>query len=197
MEIPLGNDRIHFREGERCQLLTPSMALPPLHERQNWTVGFDILSIPFTVRIVIAILENVPIFAGLHTQALELLLEHTKEQDYPQGDVIVREGEKSNSMFVIASGSVKVCKDFGAPDEIVLATLGPKDFFGEMCIVDTLPRCATIQANEPSTIFGISSMAFYSLYKTMPSQHSVLVLNIARDLSRRLRNLDAIFAAHH
>ena len=146
---------------------------------------------------MISILENVPIFAGLDTQALELLLEHTTEQEYPQGAVIVREGDKSNSMFVIASGSVKVCKDFGGPGEVVLATLGPKNFFGEMCIVDTLPRCATIQANEASTIFSISSMAFYSLYKTVPSQHSVLVLNIARDLSRRLRNLDEIFAAHH
>jgi CRP-like cAMP-binding protein len=79
----------------------------------------------------------------------------------------------------------------------MLATLGPKDFFGEMCIVDTLPRCATIQANEPSRVIGISSMAFYTLYKTMPAQHSVLVVNIARDLSRRLRALDTIFAAHH
>ena len=158
---------------------------------------FDILPIPITVTIVITILENVPIFAGLDTPALELLLEHTTEQQYPQGAVIVREGDKSNSMYVIASGSVKVYKDFGAVSEVVLATLGPKNFFGEMCIVDTLPRCATIQANEPATIFGISSMAFYNLYKTMPSQHSVLVLNIARDLSRRLRNLDAIFAGHH
>jgi CRP-like cAMP-binding protein len=146
---------------------------------------------------VITILENVPIFAGLQTQALQLLLEHTVEQEYPPGDVIVREGEKSNSMFVIASGSVKVCKDFGTPGEIVLATLGPKNFFGEMCIIDTLPRCATIQTNEPSTVFDISSRAFYHLYKAMPSQHSILVTNIARDLCRRLRHLDELFAAHH
>lgn len=144
-----------------------------------------------------ALLENVPIFAGLDSDALHLLLEHTKEEEHPEGGLIVREGEKSNSMFVIASGKVRVCKNFGAPEEIELATLGPKEFFGEMCIVDTLPRCATIQAREPSTVFSISSMAFYRLYKTMPAQHSILVLNIARDLSRRLRNLDALFAARH
>ena len=142
-------------------------------------------------------LENVPIFAGLDNQALQLLLEHTREQDYPEGELIIQEGEKSNSMFVIGSGRVRVCKNFGAANEIEIATLGPKEFFGEMCIVDTLPRCATIQAREPSTVFGISSMAFYRLYKSMPSQHSVLVLNIARDLSRRLRHLDALFAARH
>jgi CRP/FNR family cyclic AMP-dependent transcriptional regulator len=142
-------------------------------------------------------LENVPIFAGLDGHALHLLLEHTSEQDHPEGGLIVQEGEKSNSMFVIASGRVRVCKNFGETGEIELATLGAKEFFGEMCIVDTLPRCATIQAKEPSTVFSISSMAFYRLYKTMHTQHSILVLNIARDLSRRLRNLDALFAARH
>jgi len=146
---------------------------------------------------MITLLENVPIFAGLDCNALNLLLEHGREQEYPEGGVIVQEGEKSNSMFVIASGRVRVCKNFGAPDEVELAIVGPRDFFGEMCIVDTLPRCATIQAREPSTVCGISSMAFYRLYKAQPSQHSILVLNIARDLSRRLRNLDAQFAARH
>jgi CRP/FNR family transcriptional regulator, cyclic AMP receptor protein len=146
---------------------------------------------------VTSLLENVPIFAGLDGQSLQLLLEHTVEQNHTGGEVIVKEGEKSSSMFVIASGMVRVCKNFGLPGEIELATLGPKEFFGEMCIVDTLPRCATIQAREPSTVFSISSMAFYRLYKTMPAQHSILVLNIARDLSRRLRNLDALFAARH
>ena len=143
------------------------------------------------------LLENVPIFAGLDGPALRLLLEHTKEQNYLEGGLIVQEGETSNSMFVIGTGKVRVCKNFNAPNEIELATLGPKDFFGEMCIVDTQPRCATIQAREPATVFSISAMAFYRLYKSMPSQHSILVLNIARDLSRRLRNLDARFAAQH
>jgi CRP/FNR family cyclic AMP-dependent transcriptional regulator len=146
---------------------------------------------------VIALLENVPIFAGLDCHALHLLLEHTKEEDHPEGGLIVKEGEKSSSMFVIGSGKVRVCKNFGTPNEVELATLGEREFFGEMCIVDTLPRCATIQAKEQSTVFSVSSMAFYRLYKTMPSQHSILVLNIARDLSRRLRNLDALFAARH
>src|SRR5262249_2306151 len=136
---------------------------------QGRPLCFDIFSIRFSLTVVITILENVPIFAGLNAEALELLLGHTTEQKHHEGGVSVGEGGKSNSMFVIASGSVKVCKNFGTPEEVTLATLGPKDFFGEMCIVDTLPRCATIQANEPCDIVGISAMAFYKLYKTMPS----------------------------
>ena len=181
--------RLELLRGNRvAESPTPRISLPPLPlttSRQHLPSG------------VIALLENIPIFAGLANDALQLLLEHTKGQDFPEAELIVREGDKSSSMFVIASGQVRVCKNFGTANEVELATLGPKDFFGEMCIVDTLPRCATIQARTQSTVFSISSMAFYRLYKTLPSQHSILVLNIARDLSRRLRNVDALFAARH
>lgn len=144
-----------------------------------------------------SLLEKVPIFAGLNETALELLLQQAKQQDYPESAVVVREGESSNRFFLIGSGSVRVYKNFGQTDQIELATLGPKDFFGEMCILETLPRSATVQAAAPSTLFTISSLAFHKLYQDLPSQHSILILNIARDLSRRIRRLDHIFAARH
>ena len=143
------------------------------------------------------LLESVPIFAGLDEKAVELLLEHAKQQDYPESAIVVREGESSNRFFLIGSGSVRVWKHFGQTGQVELATLGPKDFFGEMCILETLPRSATVQAVAPSILFTISSLAFHKLYQDLPSQHSILILNIARDLSRRIRRLDAIFAARH
>jgi CRP/FNR family cyclic AMP-dependent transcriptional regulator len=146
---------------------------------------------------VIALLQSVPIFAGLEQKALGLLLEHTKEQEFPENGVIACEGETCNKLFVIGSGSVRLFKNFGKAGQVELATLGSKDFFGESCILDTLPRMATIQAASPTTLFTISSMAFYHLYQNMPAQHCILLLNIARDLSRRIRAMDAIFAARH
>jgi CRP-like cAMP-binding protein len=144
-----------------------------------------------------SLLEKVPIFAGLDEKALELLLKQANQQDYPESAVVVREGETSNRFFLIGSGRVRVCKNFEQTDQVELATLGPKDFFGEMCILETLPRSATVQAVAPSTLFTISSLAFHRLYQELPAQYSILILNIARDLSRRIRRLDAIFAAHH
>jgi CRP-like cAMP-binding protein len=64
-----------------------------------------------------------------------------------------------------------------------------------MCILETLPRAATVRAFEATSLDALSSMAFYELYRAMPEQYSILVLNIARDLSRRLRRLDEIYAA--
>ena len=143
------------------------------------------------------LIQRVPIFAGLEEKALDLLLEHTKTQEYPESRVIVCEGETCNSMFIIGGGSVRLFKNFGKANQIELASLCSKDFFGESCILDTLPRMATVQAASPTTVFTISSMGFHHLYQKMPAQHSILLLNIARDLSRRIRALDEVFAARH
>jgi CRP-like cAMP-binding protein len=144
-----------------------------------------------------AALQNVPIFAGLNEAALDLLWDRAKEVKAATGDVVVREGETGNRLFVVGEGQVRVCKHFAQPDELELAKLAPGNFFGEMCILETLPRSATVQAVTDTILYSLTSLAFYHLYEAMPAQHSILVLNIARDVSRRLRHLDEIFAARH
>lgn len=144
-----------------------------------------------------AALQNVPIFAGLDEAALNLLWERAKEIKAAAGETVVREGETGNRLFLVGEGQVRVCKHFGQPDEIELAKLAPGNFFGEMCILETLPRSATVQAITDATLYSLTSLAFYHLYEAIPAQHSILVLNIARDVSRRLRHLDEVFAARH
>jgi CRP/FNR family transcriptional regulator, cyclic AMP receptor protein len=146
---------------------------------------------------MISLLQDVPIFAGVDDAALDLLMAHAQQQDYAAQAIIVREGELGNLLFVIGSGSVRVCKNFAQPGEVELVTLGPKSFFGEMCILEAMPRSATVQAVAASRLFSLPAGAFHHLYKAMPAQYSILLLNIARDLSRRLRRLDEMFAARH
>src|SRR5260370_38133887 len=142
-------------------------------------------------------LDKIPILAGLDDAALDLLKQGAIESKAEAGSVIVREGEVGNRLFLIAEGSVRVCKHFSEPDEIELARFYPGDFVCEMGILGTLPRCATILAVTDSTLYSVTSMTFHHLYQDMPRQYSILVLNIARDLSRRLRHLDELFAARH
>ena len=142
-----------------------------------------------------SLLQTVPILAGLDEAALDLLWARAEVSQAQAGSVIVREGDVGNRLFVIAEGSVKVCKDFGLPKEIELTRLGKGEFFGEMCILDTLPRSATVQALTDTALFSLTSLTFHQLYKAAPAQYSILVLNLARDLSRRLRRLDEKFTA--
>jgi len=139
----------------------------------------------------------VPIFAGLDEKALGIFLEHAKKIPVQDGDVIAREGEANHCMFLIETGSVRIIKNFDTPEAVSLATLGPGEFFGEMCILEPQPRSATGQAAGQTTVVSVASSAFYHLYQKMPAQHSILILNMARDLSRRLRHLDEVFAARH
>src|SRR6266436_1747550 len=93
-----------------------------------------------------AMLQIVRILAGLNEAALSLLWERAVESKTPAGGVIVREGETGNRFFLVAEGTVRVCRGFGGPNEVELAKLEARDFFGEMCILETLPRSATVQA---------------------------------------------------
>jgi len=143
------------------------------------------------------LLCTVPIFAGLDDNALGIFLEHAQRISVPEGSVIAREGEMNHSMYLVEIGEVSIVKNVDTPQEVTLAALGPGQFFGEMCILEAQPRAATGKAATKTTVVSVASIAFYHLYEKMPKQHSVLILNIARDLSRRLRHLDEIFAARH
>ena len=139
----------------------------------------------------------VPIFAGLDGEALEILLEHSETMVVPGDGVIAREGEVNNCMYVIEAGEVSILKCCDTPDPVKLATLGPGEFFGEMCILEAQPRSATGKASGQVTVVKIAAPAFYHLYQRIPRQYGILLLNMARDLSRRLRHLDEVFAARH
>jgi len=140
-------------------------------------------------------LESLPIFAGCSSAALDLLAEAATACEVKKDEVVIREGEIGNRMFLMLSGSVRIYKQHQTPLEAELARLTKGDFFGEMCILDTLPRSATVVAEEDTSLLVVSSMAFHALYTQMPAQYGLVVLNIARDLSRRLRKLDSAFGA--
>jgi len=143
------------------------------------------------------LLKSITVFAGLDDKARALFLDHAKKLAVPAEAVIAREGETNHCMFLIGSGSVRIVKNFRGSDETILTVLRAGDFFGEMCVLEPMPRAATAQACEPSIVFQVPSSAFHQLYDEMPAQFGLLMLNIARDLSRRLRRLDEIFAARH
>ncbi len=135
-------------------------------------------------------LPAMPILAGLDEAALEIIASGTHREVFQPGESILREGESGNHMYWVESGSARVFKTCEFNEERELAILGPGDTFGEGCILTTLPRIASVQAITEMATLSFSSMTFYRLYRRMADQYSILMLNIARDLSRRLRRLD-------
>jgi CRP-like cAMP-binding protein len=142
-----------------------------------------------------AILESVPIFAGLSTDAIELLSAEGIHRNFDDGTVVFTEDKADDSIFIIESGQVRILKRHGQKGETLLTVLTPNEFFGETCLLETVPHTATAMAVGPTTLFSITGKTFYHLYKKFPAQYGILVWNIARDLSRRLRRLDEIYTA--
>ena len=140
------------------------------------------------------LLAEVPIFAGLNEKALEAFLGQAKEIVVPGGQVIAREGESNECMYLIEAGEVSILKNFESPNPTTLAMLGRGQCFGEMCVLESAPRSATAKAVTECTLLNVPATAFFSLYRHEPEQYCIIILNIARDLSRRLRQLDEAFA---
>jgi CRP/FNR family cyclic AMP-dependent transcriptional regulator len=140
-------------------------------------------------------LGSIPIFAGLNAGALSEIASAVEEAAFRAGDIIVREGEAGNRMFIIFSGRVEVVKNLAQTHETILAVLRPKDFLGEMSIIECVARSASVRAVEDTSLFALKGTDLYRLFKRYPDQYAIVILNIARDLSRRLRAIDEKFSA--
>jgi CRP-like cAMP-binding protein len=140
-------------------------------------------------------LSTIPIFAGLNEAALSELVKVAEEVSVEAQQVIVREGEPGNRMFIIHTGRIEVVKYLGEPQETILAVLGSRDFLGEMSMIECVKRSASLRAAEPGFLFSLKGTDLYHLYRHQPDQYAIVILNIARDLSRRLRSIDEKFAA--
>jgi CRP/FNR family transcriptional regulator, cyclic AMP receptor protein len=134
--------------------------------------------------------KTAPLFTGLTPDSLELLSKQSQLELVPPICPIVSEGEPGKTLYLITSGIVRVVKSLGTPKEKELAKLGDGDFFGEMCILESLPRIATVQSLTETKMLSLTSQDILVLYETHPKDYAILLLNIARDLSRRLRHLD-------
>src|SRR5437762_5488817 len=111
-------------------------------------------------------------------------LEHLVRQ-HPSGTVLFREGDRGQTMYVIRSGKVNICKRIGE-SEITLAVLGPGEFFGEMALLESLPRSAGATVLEEALLIEVDQVSFETLLK----KNSEVAMRLLRRLSSRLREAD-------
>ncbi len=147
------------------------------------------------IPVPIEALEITPILAGLSPEGLNLLGCEGIVHEFKADDVVVREGDTGHSFYILMEGDVEVVKNFETPHAVLLATLKSHTFFGEMCVIDPVPRAATVYAITRVKAIEIKAATLHHLFLKMPDQYSIMILNIARDLTRRLRELDVAFAA--
>lgn len=132
-------------------------------------------------------LRHISLFSELSDSELDVLLGSTTERHYPKGSFVFYEGDSEDFLLVVLSGSVQVLLLGKGGQEMILATLGPGSFFGEMALLDGASRSATIKTVEASVFLQLTQEGFNGLLQRDPRvMRKVLV-----SLSRRLRGADA------
>ena len=149
--------------------------------------------------ISVEFLKAHTIFAGIPDENLEKFRSYLDIQHFKKGDDILLEGARGDCLYLISAGNVEVLKKVLSKEEIGLeriAILGPGATFGEMEFVDNQPRSATVRALQDTTVLALSGTDIYKVTKAdaHAQTFTLIIMNVAAELSRRLRTTDAYYA---
>ncbi len=106
------------------------------------------------------------------------------------GDVVFKEGDPGDSLFLVGEGSVKISKLGRGGEQETLGFIQPGNFFGEMALLDGEPRSAMATATEPTVLAGVNESTFQHILELAPSR---LHMNFLRSVSERLRSVNSRF----
>jgi CRP-like cAMP-binding protein len=130
-------------------------------------------------------LQKYSLFGGLLGDQIDRIRPLMERESYEPGDDIILEGTRNDRIRFILSGRVAVVKS-----GIILSEFKEGDTFGEMEVLDVMPSVATIKALTVTTVMSISNKTLREIYKTDTKVFALIIMNLARDLSRRLRRMD-------
>ncbi len=132
--------------------------------------------------------RGIILFKDLGRWDLARLVNRTMEKTYAPGDVVFQEGHLGRAFFIVAEGSVEVLRRNPSTEVLEqVATFGAGDFFGEMVLLDELPRSATCRALETTRLHVLYKDHFDILRAQSPRAAALILHALARLLSARLR----------
>ena len=120
-------------------------------------------------------LGRAPLFQGLSKDELRDLARETEDLDVAAGTVLCREGETASEFFVIVDGEVEVTRAGRR-----IRTLAGGDFFGEIALIEELPRTATVAATTPLRFFVLTRQSFRNLLSRQPEVENKVLRALAR-----------------
>jgi signal transduction histidine kinase len=120
------------------------------------------------------------------SHALDLLKRKSRRLSFRKGQIVFREGESSDALYVIEKGSVEISALIGPRERRVLAIFGPGDYFGEIAVIDSKPRSATATTREATALCCISRDKVWRMFEESPR----LLVTMMHGFSHRLREFD-------
>ncbi len=145
--------------------------------------------------IIIKVLKNVPMFNEITQDSILKLSYLAKLSQYNAGAVVFNEGDPGDCLYIIASGKVGIYARTDNGDEISLKDLDVAEVFGEMSLLDGLPRSATVKVHEKTLLFHINRTDFNLFLIQNPEVSLKLIETVSRrlrDTNKRLKDLTDI-----
>lgn len=140
---------------------------------------------------VLSILKEMELFSEIDYNSLVILSNLFKERVYNQAEIIFKEDSIGTSMMMITSGEVRISQISDQQTEEALIVLKKGDVFGEMALLDDMPRSATAIANTNVIIFEIQRERFLNFIENNKEAGVKILMKLAKILSSRLRETDA------
>lgn len=134
------------------------------------------------------LLRKVPMFEKLEPSRLKLLAFTSHAVTFPDGHILFREGDPSDSAYVIISGEVEILSHTDEGD-VVVATLKQNDLLGELAVINNSPRLSTLRARGEVTALEIPGDLFLQLIAENPE----VALHVIRQLSGKLTSLHRMY----
>ncbi|MDR0323513.1 MAG: cyclic nucleotide-binding domain-containing protein [Treponema sp.] len=135
-------------------------------------------------------LQNYSLFGGLLEEQIETILPLLQHEKFASEEIIITEGKPNDKIYFIIEGQVSVSRK-----DIVLSHFGEGEAFGEMEVLDVMPSVASIKAISPVITISVSNKTLREIYKMDIKIFSLITMNLARSLSRRLRRMDEQFTS--
>lgn len=111
-------------------------------------------------------LRQVPVFEDAPPAFFEKIKLCLRYEEHPGGKLLIREGQRGDSMYLIREGNIEIIKDFQT-----IAMLGPGDIFGEMALLNSEPRTANVRTASNTRVYKLNRLAFESVIQSFPEVH--------------------------
>lgn len=130
------------------------------------------------------------LFEGIEPELLEGIAPEMSVVRLAPGEVIFKEGDPGDSLFLVGEGSVKISKLGRGGEQETLGFIQPGNFFGEMALLDRAPRSAMATATESTLLGAVNDESFQHILELAPSR---LHMNFLRSVTERLRSVNSRF----
>jgi CRP/FNR family transcriptional regulator, cyclic AMP receptor protein len=142
----------------------------------------------------VGLLRNMTVFAKVSEETLERISDDLQPAWLRMADYVYREGDPGSEFYLLLDGELEVLKRSRRGRDTRIAVLGAGDCFGEMAIIDHEPRSASVRAVAPARVLRVSSEFVESVRQEDLRSYAALLLNIAKEIARRLRVADGLAA---